>query len=241
METKCRAKDPTTCRTHGLDYLDSLRDKAIATGNFGAYLTARAAMDKKSNASLFNVPEKTEIPQEAVEAAAKSNWNGRNGLYDWKDIPESQREELRQSQREALTVALAHMPNRVITDEAIEEMSIVCGGVGSRDWERLSRITKETLRESSRKSLEVAAPHMGIALNAKASISNMFRQMEEKFFSAADRVSEAKENAEGTVVAGMDKIAERHEKPIPAEIGGNTVAWSDLNPFKSPFKNGKLR
>lgn len=63
----------------------------------------------------------------------------------------------------------------------------------------------------------------------------------DKMDNAADRVLDVGENIADTVSAGMDIIADRHKREIPAEIGGSTVAWSDLNPFKNPFKNGKLR
>lgn len=63
----------------------------------------------------------------------------------------------------------------------------------------------------------------------------------DKMDNAADRVLDLGENIADTVSAGIDVIADRHQREIPAEIGGSTVAWSDMNPFKNPFKNGKLR
>lgn len=63
----------------------------------------------------------------------------------------------------------------------------------------------------------------------------------EKMGNAADHVFEVRDNINETVAAGINIISDRHQQEIPPEIGGSTMAWSDLNPFKSPFKNGRLR
>lgn len=151
-------------------------------------------------------------------------------------------EKRRENNRIALTAALPYMPNGVITDEAVEAMAKSYGDTHYLGgWNRIQYRSSVAHHENARKALEAAAPHMGIKLNRKASIRNMFNEMGEKLFNTADRISETRDNIEETVAGGVNLIAERHEKPIPEEIGGNTVTWSDLNPFKSPFKNGKLR
>ena len=66
-------------------------------------------------------------------------------------------------------------------------------------------------------------------------------RLEEGMDNTFDRAEGLKNNIGGTISEGVDRITDRHESPIPAEIGGGTMAWSDLNPFKNPFKNGKLR
>lgn len=240
MEKKCRAKDPSACRTHGSGHLQAIKDNAVASGDAGAYLTARTEMEKKSS-PVLTAPEKPLVTQKAMEAAAKSRWAG-NANSNWDSIPATWKAERTEAQRVALSVALANMPNGVITDEAVEKMAITYWNTSGRDdWSSLSLHSQELVRDGARRALEAAAPHMGIALDGKASIRNMFLQMEDKFFHAADRVTEIKDNIGETISEGVDRITDRHEKPIPAEVGGNTLAWSDLNPFKSPFKNGKLR
>jgi hypothetical protein len=62
-------------------------------------------------------------------------------------------------------------------------------------------------------------------------------RVENKLYGIADRVEEIKDNVGGVISEGVDLITDRHEAAIPAEIGGSTIAWSDMN----PFKNGKLR
>lgn len=59
----------------------------------------------------------------------------------------------------------------------------------------------------------------------------------EKVGNLAERVSDIRDDFDETVSTGADIIADRHTREIPAEIGGSTVAWSDMN----PFKKGKLR
>jgi hypothetical protein len=59
----------------------------------------------------------------------------------------------------------------------------------------------------------------------------------EKIHEAADRVIDARDDINETVSVAVDVIADRHTREIPAEIGGSTVEWDDLN----PFKNIKLR
>jgi hypothetical protein len=209
--------------------LQAIRDNAVATADVGAYLNARAELDKKKG-SVLEVPQSLEISREALNAAGQTRWNG--NIDSWR---ESGVEELRKE----LEVALSHMPDKIITDAAVEHMAYT--SLGDYHWRWSSPETKDMNRELARKALEAAAPHLGIELDRTAAIRNWFRQKQNNLIHAVDNIAESKENVEGTVSAGLDKIAERHEKPIPSEIGGSTVAWSDLNPFKSPFKNGKLR
>lgn len=63
----------------------------------------------------------------------------------------------------------------------------------------------------------------------------------EKMGNAADRVFEVRDEINDTASAAADLIADRHSGEIPAEVRGSTLTWSELNPFKNPFKNGKLR
>lgn len=71
--------------------------------------------------------------------------------------------------------------------------------------------------------------------------STLKERLEERIDETFDRAEGMKNNIEATLSEGVDRITDRHESPIPAEIGGSTLAWADLNPFKNPFKNGKLR
>lgn len=57
--------------------------------------------------------------------------------------------------------------------------------------------------------------------------------MVEKVEDFADRMADMGE----AISEGAGQIADRHVAPIPTDVGGSTLAWSDLN----PFKNGKLR
>jgi hypothetical protein len=65
--------------------------------------------------------------------------------------------------------------------------------------------------------------------------------LEDKMNAIADHILDFGENISDTVHAGAEIIADRHGREIPAEIGGSTVTWAEMNPFRSPFKNGKLR
>lgn len=65
--------------------------------------------------------------------------------------------------------------------------------------------------------------------------------MEDKMNNIADHILDFGENISDTVHAGAEIIADRHGREIPAEIGGSTVTWAEMNPFRNPFKNGKLR
>jgi hypothetical protein len=58
-----------------------------------------------------------------------------------------------------------------------------------------------------------------------------------KVFESVDRITETRDKINEAVSGGVNMITDRHEAPIPSEIGGSTIAWSDMN----PFKNGKLR
>lgn len=243
MKTKCRAKDPSTCRNHSehtTQVLQQHANKAVATGNADDYLSARAELDKQK--SLVKLaPEKQEVPKEAIEAAVKARW-GRIDQYTY--VSEYAKELREESARVSLTEALSKMPNGVINDGAVEAMAIshLNFSTGRKNsWEFSSSRSRQELVESSRKVLEAAAPHMGISLNGKAAIRNMFLRMENKAFNTMDNIVKSKENMEEKAVAGVERIADRHEGEIPADIGGGTMLWSDLNPFKNPFKNGKLR
>jgi hypothetical protein len=61
----------------------------------------------------------------------------------------------------------------------------------------------------------------------------LVERMEDRLFDAVDQVEGFKDNIGETISEGVDLITDRHESPISAEIGGSTVAWSDMNPFKS--------
>lgn len=247
MKTKCRAKDPNTCRNHSdhtTQVLQQHADNAVAAGNADDYLTARSEQDKKESPVQL-APEKQEIPKEAIEAAVKARW-GRTDEYTY--ISEYAKENRIAIERAALSEALTHMPNGVITEEAVESMAIAHSASAypfrpseEGAWERTSEVSKEGYRKQARKILEDAAPHMGISLNGKAAIRNMFLRMENKAFNTADSIVKSKENLEEKAAAGVERIADRHEGGIPTDVGGGTMLWSDLNPFKNPFKNGKLR
>lgn len=237
LETHCRAKDPSTCRVHGSSgrslpiskitdnaHLSEIADNAKISGDFELFVNAKAQMDKNTREAAFvaPVPEKVEITQNAGNAAAAARWRAAQGLFakKWEYVDADIRYARVNREKEDLAKALPHMPDGEITDEAVEAMTQASAG---SIWYRLDPHRQNEIRKESRAALEAAAPHLGISVNTRASIRSIFR------------------NVEGTIQAGVEEISEHHEQPIPAEIGGNTVAWADMNPFKSPFKNGKLR
>lgn len=249
MEKQCRAKDPSTCRMHGSPdralpvseikdnaHLSEMADHARISGDFELFVDCKAQMDKNAREVLLApASEKTEISKEAAAIGAKARWkDGTNG-GQWRDLSHVRRNEAIKLEQDVLAEALPYMPDGKITEGAVEAMAIYrYHAVVGSGWNRLTPRTRDELREYSRASLEAAAPHLGISVNAKASIRNLFRNMGTSF-------TETKETVEGTVHAGIEEISEHHEQEIPPEIGGSTVAWSDMNPFKSPFKNGRLR
>lgn len=56
-----------------------------------------------------------------------------------------------------------------------------------------------------------------------------------------EHVESGRDKLKDAASEGVNIVSDRQKDEIPEDIGGSTVAWSDLNPFKSPFKNGKLR
>lgn len=243
METQCRAKDPSTCRVHGShdralpiskitdnSHLKEIADNASATGDVELFIQAKAQMDKNNREAAPSslAPSANEVSDRAGEAAAEGRWKAGEDSdpyhVSWESLAPERKTELAQQEQKLLAEALHHMPRGVITDEVVEEMAIYRQNTWSTThWNRLWPDDKAKLIQQSRASLEAAAPHIGISLGVKASIRNLFRNVGETFH------------------AGIDEISEHHEQEIPAEIGGSTVAWADMNPFKSPFKNGRLR
>lgn len=71
--------------------------------------------------------------------------------------------------------------------------------------------------------------------------ARLSERAEDSVMDALDRAEDKIDKIEDVWVAGTNFVKDQHYREIPAEIGGNTISWSDLNPFKNPFKNGKLR
>ena len=101
-----------------------------------------------------------------------------------------------------------------------------------------TRSKLDALTDSNQEALDFYKNKNGDSTKDKTPLSE---RIGDKVYDAFDRMEEVKENIGETISEGVDRITDRHESPIPAEIGGGTMAWSDLNPFKNPFKNGKLR
>lgn len=176
MENKCRAKDPNTCRTHGTNPVQNENVmNAVAAGDADAYMNARVEMDKKAPSRMD--PKTREIPQKAWEAAAKAGWE-KGGTFKWKDVSPEEKKALIENERIALEAAVAHMPDGVVTDEAVEAMAISHRTTSGRgDWDSLYPNMKNQYFENARHILKAAAPHMGIALNGKSAIRAMFNKM----------------------------------------------------------------
>lgn len=175
MKQQCRAKDPSSCRKHGTSTSQTV-NSAVMTGDAGAYLSARAEMEKKESPA-YMVPQMKEVPEKAVEAAAKAKWE-KDGNFKWKSTSPEERQDCLEQERIALESAVAHMPNGVITEEAVESMAISHRATSRRDdWDSLHPVSKDQYRVNARHALEAAAPHMGIAGDDKGAIRNMFRRI----------------------------------------------------------------
>lgn len=96
METKCRAKDPNTCRTHGIAHasqnirnLGANANKAVINGDADAYLSARTELD-----NVGSIPPES-IPDVAIDAAAETDWNSTNDM-DWSSLSDQWKEKRRE-------------------------------------------------------------------------------------------------------------------------------------------------
>lgn len=166
MAKECRAKDPSSCRVHGstdtVQNLQSVADKAAASGNIDLYIKTRETIDS-SNVSVDYSAQNEAIPAKAVEAAARAEWElAATSKTSWADLGADWKEHYIKQSRGTLEAAQRDMPFGVITDEAVEQTAKYNWEYrdSKHSWEKTAGYHKETYKLEARTSLEAAAPHM---------------------------------------------------------------------------------
>ena len=169
MKTQCRAKDPSTCRTHGSPdkalpisqitdnaHLSEMADHARTSGDFEVFVQIKAQMDKNTReAFLAPASEKAEISREVGEVAAQARWRADSNFSGWQYLSHERKNAAIKAEQEVLAEALPYMPEGKITDGAVEAMAVFrYNSVAGSGWNRLSSLTRDELREHSRASLE---------------------------------------------------------------------------------------